>query len=96
MTNFSKIKIGEFFEASDGEKYKKTTELTFNDAYGLEHYIDPLFDKKIGAPQTTAPIIDTSARIVKGTPVEELNPEPPKAEKAPKKRAKKAPKKVSE
>lgn len=65
QTNFSKIKIGSYFEASDGEKYKKTSELTYDDAYGLEHYIDPMFDKKINQPVTNAPGVDTSAKVVK-------------------------------
>ena len=64
-TNFSKVKTGDYFTASDGEKYKKTSELTFDDSYGLEHYMDPLFDKKIGAPLVTPKSIDTSARVVK-------------------------------
>ena len=76
--NWAKIKIGEQFTASDGETYTKTTELCFNDAYGFEHYIDPLFDRKIGKEAKDAPQVDTSAKIVKGTPTEELNPKPGK------------------
>ena len=65
VTNFSKIQINDFFDV-DGEKYKKTSQLTFNDMVGLEHYIDPLFDRKIGAPPAP-PVkgIDTSAKVVK-------------------------------
>jgi 5-methylcytosine-specific restriction protein A len=76
--NWDKIKIGDSFTASDGETYFKTSDLCFNDAYGLEHYIDPLFDRKIGAPANAAPSVDTSAKIVKGTPTNEVNPEPGK------------------
>lgn len=65
-SNFSKIKIGKFFKTSDGETFKKTTELTFDDMVGLEHYIDPFFDKKIGAAENIQPDVDTSARITKG------------------------------
>jgi hypothetical protein len=61
MTNFSKIKIGAYFEAGD-EKFKKTSELTYDDMAGIERYIDPFFDKKIGqAAKVTT--IDTSAKI---------------------------------
>jgi hypothetical protein len=71
IEKFNKIKIGEQFNASDGEVYKKTGELTFTDAYGFEHYIDPLFDKKIGEvlkPQTK-PDVDVSAKVVKDEPL---------------------------
>ena len=36
---------------------------------GIERYIDPFFDRKIGQPQTAAkPDVDTSARVVTSTP----------------------------
>ena len=65
QTNFGKIKIGTFFFASDGEKYKKTSDLTFDDMYGMEHYWDPMFDRKIGVAADAKADVDTSARIVK-------------------------------
>jgi hypothetical protein len=66
-SNFSKIKMGAMFTTSDGETYKKTSELTFDDMIGIEHYIDPFIDKKIGpgAVPSTGGVIDTSARVVK-------------------------------
>lgn len=81
-SNFTKIKIGSIFKTADGESYRKTSELTFDDMAGIEHYIDPFFDKKIGTA-VAAPVIDTSARIVKN------NTEAPKkaTKKAPKKKA---------
>jgi hypothetical protein len=67
--NFSKIKDGEFFTTTDGERYKKTGPLTFDSLVGIEQYIDPLFDKKIGQPTSAAQSgIDTSARVVKSEP----------------------------
>ena len=74
IVHFSKIKIGEVF-VIDGERFKKHDDLTYHDAYGLEHYIDPLFDVKIGRwlseeaeklAKLTAPQVDTSAKIEKG------------------------------
>ena len=91
-SNFSKIAIGELFKTSDGETYKKTTELTFDDMVGLEHYIDPFFDKKIGASENIQPDVDTSARIVKGK--EEPNMSTT-TKKSPKKATKKKPAKKS-
>jgi hypothetical protein len=64
------LKIGDVFVV-DGEKFTKLTELTYRDAYGLEHYIDPLFDVKLGrelaaqAEAAVAKVVDTSATIVK-------------------------------
>lgn len=87
MTNFSKIKVGTWFTASDGEKYKKTSELTYDDSYGLERYIDPLFDKKIGSTVAdTSKTIDTSAKVVKGSSEETVDTSA-KVVKTPKKRA---------
>lgn len=70
IIHFPKIKVGEVFMI-DGERFKKHDELTYQDAYGLQHYIDPLFDRKIGvwlneeAAKLTAPQVDTSAKIEK-------------------------------
>jgi hypothetical protein len=63
------LKIGDVFSV-DGEKFTKLTELTYKDAYGLEHYIDPLFDVKLGKElaglaESAAQQINTSATIVK-------------------------------
>lgn len=65
-SNFSKIKIGSTFTTSDGEVYKKTSELTYDDSVGMERYIDPFFDKKIGAAAkaVSKPDIDISARVI--------------------------------
>jgi hypothetical protein len=80
MSNFSKIKIGAFFTTLDGETYKKTSELTFDDTVGIEHYIDPFIDKKIG-PAAEEP--GAGPRIIPGVPVAELVPEiAPKSKKA--------------
>ena len=65
---FHTLKIGDSFVV-DGEKYIKHSELVFRDAYGFEHYIDPLFDVKLGKAladqQESTPEVDTSAKIVK-------------------------------
>jgi len=45
--NFSKIKAGDYFTDVDGNKYRKTSDQTYDDAFGIERYIDPLFDRKI-------------------------------------------------
>src|ERR1700677_5106052 len=93
-SNFSKIKIGKLFTTSDGDTFKKTTELTFDDMAGIEHYIDPFFDKKIGAAENIQPDVDTSARIIIGGKEE---PQMPKSitKKSPKKATKKKPAKKS-
>ncbi len=84
-SNFSKIKIGATFHTSEGEAYKKTSELTFESlSTGIEQYIDPFFDKKIGTGvSTSAPAIDTSARVVKNN--EDAAPKKAKAKKSAKK-----------
>lgn len=83
--NFSKLKDGEFFTTIDGERYKKTGPLTFDSMVGIEQYIDPLFDRKIGQPgQAALAGIDTSARVVKSEPEAE-----PKKKAAKKKSSKK-------
>jgi hypothetical protein len=77
--NFSKIKDGEFFSTLDGERYKKTGPLTFDSMAGIEQYIDPLFDRKIGQPAAGAqPGIDTSARVIKPEPEAEPKKKAPK------------------
>jgi hypothetical protein len=75
IKHFPTLPIGATF-AVDGEAYTKTSELVFRDLYGFEHYIDPLFDAKLGrelAGRATAntPQVDTSARTVKGEPEQE-------------------------
>lgn len=82
---FSAIKIGSLFTASDGERYKKTSELTYDDMYGLEHYIDPFFDKKINAPENVQPLVDTRAHIIKDGKEEKFELQPVKPVKAKKK-----------
>lgn len=83
--NFSKIKMGSLFTTSDGETFKKTSDLTFEDMAGIEHYLDPFIEKKIGQkPVDAKPTVDTSARVVKSGETEEA----PKASK--KKSAKKS------
>lgn len=85
ITNFGKIKIGEFFVV-DGESYKKHDELCYVDGAGIQRYIDPLFDAKIGSPKPLKKdpnIVDTSAKIVKG------DDEPKPEKKSKKKSAKK-------
>lgn len=79
QTNFSKIKIGSTFKAG-GETYKKTSDLTFDDVNGIEQYIDPIFDRKIGAEAVPPLKIDTSAKVVKEPGLEiETAPTPKKA-----------------
>ena len=90
-TNVSRIKVGARFTASDGESYKKTSELTYDDSYGMERYIDPLFDRKINAPLDTRGGVDTSARIVaapepKPATAKAAKPKPAKGAKAAKKK----------
>jgi len=80
-SNFSKIKIGTLFTA-DGETYKKTTELTYDDSVGIERYIDPFFDKKINAPVVPAkPDVDTSAHVVKSDEAPAAKPKKAKKSK---------------
>lgn len=75
--HFDKIKVGEFFEV-DGETFKKIDQLMFSNLAKIEQMIDPIWDKKIG--RTTAEkeaaaakaAVDTSAKIVAGTPTDEL------------------------
>ncbi len=76
--HFDKLKIGEFFEV-EGNIFKKTTELMFESVAGrIEQMIDPIWDKKLGRTQAekeaaaAKPAVDTSAKIVAGTPTDEL------------------------
>jgi hypothetical protein len=69
IKHFPTLAIGTVFTV-DGETFIKHSELVFRDPYGLEHYIDPLFDVKLGrelaGKAVAAPQVDTSAKIVKG------------------------------
>jgi hypothetical protein len=65
IVHFHLLKIGEVFNV-DGERYVKHDDLTYTDVFGMQHYIDPLFDAKIGKfTKAVAPQTDTSAKIVK-------------------------------
>ena len=74
IVHFAALKIGEVF-LIDGDRFKKYSDLVYTDIIGMEHYIDPLFDKKVGkmlaaqaaavAPPAPVPQIDTSAKIEK-------------------------------
>jgi hypothetical protein len=69
IVHFPKLAIGAVFTV-DGETFTKYSELIFRDLYGLEHYIDPLFDAKLGreiAGQAAAsvPVVDVSVKVVK-------------------------------
>lgn len=62
-TNFSQIKIGSLFTSTDGETFKKTSELTYDDMAGLERYIDPFFEKKIKVEAAAeAPVEEKKAK----------------------------------
>jgi len=70
IVHFHLLKIGEVFVV-DGERFVKHDDLTYTDAFGMQHYIDPLFDAKIGkysatGKASTQPQTDVSAKIVKG------------------------------
>jgi hypothetical protein len=80
--NFSKLKIGSLFEV-DGETYRKTTELTYDDMAKIERYIDPFFDKRISGKATSLqPGVNTSARIVKDSEIQPVKPKKAKNKKA--------------
>jgi hypothetical protein len=66
IVHFHLLKIGEVFNV-DGERFVKHDDLTYTDVYGMQHYIDPLFDAKIGkfSVKASTPIVDTSAKVVK-------------------------------
>jgi hypothetical protein len=70
IINFPALAVGATFVV-DGEAFTKRSELVFTDYIGIEHYIDPLFDAKLGKAlaaiaAAAAPAVDTSAKIVKG------------------------------
>lgn len=58
--NFSKIKAGQLFSTTEGDTFRKTSELTFDDMAGIEHYIgsEPFLDAKIIA-ETVTPLEGT-------------------------------------
>jgi hypothetical protein len=71
IVHFFKLANGASFVV-DGEVFTKLEGLVYRDAFGLEHYIDPLFDVKLGKvlaeeAAKVAPQVDTSATIVKDT-----------------------------
>ena len=79
MINFSKIKIGDYFEDTDGNRFRKSSDQTYDDVSGIERYIDPLFDRKIAGPATNVPkpkpepeepewITDPGSRIIGRNP----------------------------
>jgi hypothetical protein len=96
--NFSKVKIGTLFTTSDGETFKKTSDLTYDDSIGIEHHIGSEFgfDKKIGAPPAgPRSDVNVSARIAKDSEIDTdprasgpKKPQPAKAKNG--KKAKKA------
>lgn len=47
IVHFLKLPNGATFVV-DGETFTKHEGLVYTDAFGLEHYIDPLFDAKLG------------------------------------------------
>ena len=77
-TNFSKIKNGDYFADIDGNKFRKTSDQTYDDMFGFERYIDPLFDRKIageGTPPKPKPepeepewITDPQSRVIGRNP----------------------------
>lgn len=60
---FADLKVGDLFTI-DGDTFRKTGDLTFEDTIGIEQYWSPLVDKKINKVDTT-PVINTSAKVVK-------------------------------
>lgn len=94
--SFSKVKTGSIFTTTDGEQFKKTSDLTFDDMAGLEHYIDPFFDRKIGTPvpAVAAPKAPKGNGLGFNEPPKVSEPQPEKpCKKAKKKAAKKSSKK---
>jgi hypothetical protein len=64
QTKFVDLKVGDLFTI-DGDTFRKTGDLTFEDTVGIEQYWSPLVDKKINKVDIT-PVVDTSAKVVKG------------------------------
>jgi len=58
---FSAIKIGQFFYI-DGEAFKKTSGISYEDAVGFEIYLDPLREAKM----TTTPPVTAAATVKEG------------------------------
>jgi hypothetical protein len=78
FTNFGEVKVGEYFTTKDGEKYRKVSNITFTNSMGIEQYIDPLFDNKIGPPTLITETLPTGEQVVKHNPEsdeEEKEPE---------------------
>jgi hypothetical protein len=72
IKHFPTLAIGAVFTV-DGETFTKHSELVYRDPYGMERYIDPLFDAKLGreianTAAAAAPVADVSAKIAKGEP----------------------------
>jgi hypothetical protein len=53
ITHFPTLPLGANF-VIDGMAYTKTSELVYRDSVGIECYIDPLFDAKIGKMKEAA------------------------------------------
>jgi len=82
---FSAIKQGQFFWI-DGETFKKTTDISYEDTAGFEIYLDPIREAKMSTvnPNTAAaaavkqgkgPVIDSQAYITDpATRVQTKNP----------------------
>lgn len=69
IKHFPTLAVGSVFIV-DGETFTKHSELVYRDVYGMERYIDPFFDAKLGKELTNTivaatPAVDTSAQIVK-------------------------------
>lgn len=60
---FADLKVGDLFTI-DGDTFRKTGDLTFEDTIGIEQYWSPMVDRKLNKVDTS-PIIDTSAKVVK-------------------------------
>jgi hypothetical protein len=80
---FSAIKQGQFFYI-DGETFKKTTDISYEDMAGFEIYLDPIREAKMTTVSATAaaavkqgkgPLIDSQAYITDpATRVQTKNP----------------------
>jgi len=80
---FSAIKQGEFFYI-DGETFKKTTDISYEDTAGFEIYLDPIREAKMttvnpaaaaAVKQGKGPLIDSQAYITDpATRVQTKNP----------------------
>lgn len=79
---FSAIKQGQFFYI-DGETFKKTTDISYEDMAGFEIYLDPIREAKMTTTNAAAaavkqgkgPVIDSQAYITDpATRVQTKNP----------------------